>query len=110
MSNTTIQKKSHEVTIYGNLHRVDVGALIWPDEWDGPTKLEASDWGKAEFYLPSYRYDGVVCAVNIKVTGRTFQRHRFSDSYWVRVQIEFIKDGDDPNEFVSGWWAPKGAW
>jgi hypothetical protein len=110
MESTTIQKRAHEVTIYGRLYRVEVGALIWCDEWAGATKLQASDWEKSEFYLPSYRYDGVVMAVNVKVTGRTFQRHRFSDRYWIRVQVEFLRDGDGPSEFVSGWWAPENTW
>jgi len=110
MNDTTIQKKSHEVTIYGKLHRVEVGTLIQPDEWFGSTRLESSDWDKAEFYLPSYRYEGVVTAVNIVVTGRTFQRRPFSDRLWVRVKIEFVRDGDEPSEFVSGWMAPEGGW
>jgi hypothetical protein len=109
MSTTTIQKRAHEVTIYGRLHRVEANDLIWPDEWAGPSRLEVSDWEKSEFYLPSYRYEGVVIAVNIKVTGRTFQRRPFSDRYWVRVQIEFLRD-EGPSEFASAWWHPEGTW
>jgi hypothetical protein len=99
-----IQKKSHEVQIYGRLHRVEVGTSIWPDEWIGPTNLTASEWDGAEFYLPSYRYSeqGVATPVNVRVTGRTFQRRPFSDRYWVRVQIEFIQDSREIT-FSAGW-------
>ena len=83
--------------------------LIWPDEWAGPTRLESSDWDKAEFYLPSYRYEGTVTAVNIRVTGRSFQRRPFSDRTWVRVQVEFLRDGDGSSEFVSARWSPDGG-
>ena len=106
---TTVQKKAHEATIYGNLYRVEVGTLIHPDEWTGPAKLQSAYWDEAEFYLPSYRYDNVVMAVNIKVTGRTFQRRPFSDRNWVRVQITFIGDGEE-STFSPGWMSPDGGW
>jgi len=101
----TIQKKSHEVIIYGRLYRVETDTMVWPDEWGGATRLQPSEWNGAEFYLPSFRYTNQVRAVNIKVTGRTFQRRPYSDVNWVRVQIEFVGDGED-STFVSGWWAP----
>jgi hypothetical protein len=109
MTTQTIQKRAHEVMIYDRLYRVAANDLVCPDEWAGPARLEVSDWEKAEFYLPSYRYEGVVIAVNIKVTGRTFQRRPYSDRYWVRVQVEFLRD-DEPSEFASAWWAPEGGW
>jgi hypothetical protein len=110
MSTQSIQKREHEFEIYGRFYRVGVVAQIWPDEWSSATRLEASNWDRAEFYLPSFRYEGVVAAVNVEVTGRTFQHRPYSDQSWVRVQIEFVGDGDDPSVFVSGWWHPEGAW
>jgi hypothetical protein len=106
-----IQKRAHEVEIYGRLYRVGVGTTIWPDEWAGPTRLQASEWDKAEFYLPSYHYGdmGVVIAVNIKVTGRTFQRRPFSDRSWVRVQIEAVGDGEE-STFFSAWMTSEEVW
>jgi hypothetical protein len=110
MNNTTIQKRAHEATIYGQLYRVEVGDLVHPGEWAGPIRLQGSEWDKAEFYVPSYTYKNTVRAVNIKVTGRTFQRRPFSNCNWIKVQIEFVGDGE-PSEFVSGWWAPTNpAW
>jgi hypothetical protein len=104
-----IQKRAHEVTIYGRFYRVGVEDLVQPDEWAGATRLHPSVWEKSEFYLPSFRYTDVVLAVNVKVTGRTFQRRPFSDRLWVRVQITFVHDGE-PDEVCSGWWNPESAW
>src|SRR5262252_2171348 len=105
--NDTLKINDHEIEIYGRVYRVEVGDQIWPDEWAGASPLQKSEWRGAEFYLPSYRYRdmGTVVAVNIKITGRTLQSHRFSDCYWIRVQIEFVKDGDEPSEFSRGWMA-----
>lgn len=106
----TIQKKSHEVQIYGHLYKVETGTRIWPDNWAGPTNLEGSDWDRAEFYLPSYQYrdTGVVAAVNIRVTGRTLQRRSFSSRLLIRVQIEFVGDGGE-STFSKGWMLRKEA-
>lgn len=38
--------------------------------------------------------------VNIKVTGRTLKR--YDARYWVRVVIEFVRDGE-PNTFEKAW-------
>jgi len=39
-------------------------------------------------------------AVNVVVTGRTWQRRQ--GDYYVRVEIEFVGDGE-PSVFAGGW-------
>ncbi len=83
--------------------KATVGSLVWVDGWYSntiATKLIESDWEAAEFRMPSNRFDGVAYPVNIRITGRTAQRR--SGSWMVRIEIEFVKDGE-PNTFGGGW-------
>jgi hypothetical protein len=101
---TTLKTSDHEIWIYNRLYRVCDLATIWPDDWVGASTILKSAWEKAEFYLLSFRYGpGHVVAVNVKITGRTLQRRPHSSEDWIRVQIEFVKDGDEPSEFCGGW-------
>lgn len=83
---------------------VQVGSIIKPEAWFGGMPLLESDWDKAQFRLKtmSGEYGGPVksIAVNIKVTGKTYQR--FGDDQWIRVQIEWVGDGE-PSTFSGGW-------
>lgn len=71
----------------GDYVKLDSGRAEWlkPCEWDGA----------------SFRYPGLRdVAVNVSITGRTFQyRQGF---YYVRVRIEFVGDGE-PSSFCGGW-------
>ncbi len=83
--------------------RPEVGSWIWPDEWkDHGSNLGDCDWwSEAEFFVTG-QYNNVA-AVNITVTGRTFQRPwGFSGPKAVRVKIEFVGDGE-PSSFSGGW-------
>ena len=94
---------------YGQIAEVKIGSYICPDGWlrTGDSVgsrgewLVASPWSEAaEFGLPSSRLMDVVSCVNIKITGRTTQRH--GGASFVRVQIEWVHDGE-PNDFSNGW-------
>lgn len=88
-------------TVYGVEVRPQVGSVILPDNWRISHKLQPSAWDQAEFYLPTGYTAGITkIAVNITVTGRTWQRH--SGDLWVRVRIEFVGDGE-PSVFHKGW-------
>lgn len=56
-------------------------------------------WPGADFRLTSHN-TGLELAVNIVVTGRTFQR--YGGELWVRVRVEFVGDCE-PSTFVSAW-------
>lgn len=86
--------------VYGNEVEVKVGSVIQPELWSWGTVLEASDWSEADFRLPSARHPDMKLAVNVTITGTTWQRR--AGDYWVRVKIEFVGDGE--GETVSGGW------
>lgn len=89
------------VTIYGSEIEVKVGSVIKPDEWRFPEKLVASDWDAAQFRIPCTNGGPIkLLAVNVKITGRTWQRRECE--YWVKVQIEFVGDGE-PSTYSGGW-------
>ena len=73
------------------------GNFVKPDGWGGNgSHLQVSGWDGCQFVLPSARYSNESYAVNVKVTGRTDVRGM------VRVQLEFVKDGE-PSSFQGGW-------
>lgn len=87
--------------IYGNEVEVAVGSVIHPDNWRFSQKLIPSNWDAAQFCIPTGHDYGIThLSVNVRVTGRTFQRRE--GDYWVRVQIEFVGDGE-PSTFHGGW-------
>jgi len=88
-------------TIYGQEIEVKVGSVIKPDNWRFTQRLEESTWPEAQFVLPTgYDFGITHLSVNVIVTGRTFQRRE--GEYWVRVQIEFVGDGE-PSTLHGGW-------
>ena len=95
MTNSTI--------IYGREFNKEgaIGMYLVPDGWRFGSRLEASDWDKAKFYLPTNSGGPVkAIAVNVKITGRTLQR--ICGDLFVRCQIEFVGDGE-PSTFTGGW-------
>jgi hypothetical protein len=92
------------MVIYGNEIEVKIGACIRPENWPFGSRLIASDWDQAEFRLPrpnAFPNDPIQSlAVNIVITGRTWQRRE--GDYWLRVRIEFVGDGE-PSAFAGGW-------
>ena len=98
---TTI-KSGHAVEIYGVTYTIQLGTFLRPEEWSYASRLEVSDWDKAEFRIASNCYPGVSVAVNVKFTGRTLQRAPYSDMKWIKVEIEFVGDGE-PSTFSPGW-------
>lgn len=94
------------VVIYGNEVEVNVGSIIRPDKWRFAEKLVASEWDAAKFRIPLSSNGPIKSlAVNVTVTGRTYQRRE--GNYWVRVQIEFVGDGE-PSTYSSGWMLKQG--
>lgn len=90
--------------IYGNEVEVNVGSCIRPDGWTFGSRLVRSEWDRAQFRLPrpnAFPGDPIQSlAVNVVVTGRTWQR-READ-YWCRVRIEFVGDGGRPSSSGAG--------
>lgn len=93
----------HEFTLYGRTHTLQVGSYIEPEGWFLGNCVESSEWDKAEFFLSTYSTTPKRLAVNLVVTGCDFQYRPHSDARWVKVQIEFVGDGE-PSTFISGWW------
>lgn len=91
---------SQSKEVWGREYRVEVGTVIKPDNWQFGQRLERSEWDRAAFRLPSGRYPGVSTAVNVVITGRTLRR--IGGSYWLRVLIEFVGDGE-PSISHGGW-------
>jgi len=77
-----------------------VGSYVVPELWRFGGRLTASDWDKAQFYLPTNQPVVKEVATNVTVTGRTLQRRQ--GSLYVRCQIEFVGDGE-PSTFSGGW-------
>jgi len=87
--------------IYDETVEPKIGSFIKPDGWALGSKLEASDWDAAAFRIPLNSAGPITSlAVNVIVTGRTWQRR--NASYYVRVRIEFVGDGE-PSTFTTGW-------
>lgn len=88
-------------TIYGNEVIVQVNSVIKPDDWQFAERLIHSDWAAASHrLLTGHNYGITSLAVNVKVTGRTWQRRE--GDYWARVEIEFVGDCE-PSVFCGGW-------
>ncbi len=87
-------------TIYGVDVQPEVDSIVQPDNWPLSQRLLPSDWEAAQFRITTDQVVIPSLAVNIKVTGRTWQRRQ--GNYWVRVQIEFVGDGE-PSTFHTGW-------
>lgn len=88
-------------TIYENEVTPAVDSIIHIDGWQFATRLTASDWDQAAFRIPTgYSFGITSLAVNVTVTGRTFQNRQ--GELWVRVKVEFVGDGE-PSSFQGGW-------
>jgi hypothetical protein len=80
---------------------IKVGTYVRPDGWGLGNCLTAGLEGFCDFYLPTNSGGPIKeVAVNVEVTGRTMQRRE--GSYWVRVKITFVGDGE-PDVVVRGW-------
>ncbi len=89
--------------IYGVEIEAQVGSVIQPDAWKFGEKLLPCEWEKAQFRVKTWNTEKLYpagLAVNIEVTGRTWQRR--NSAYWCRIQIEFVGDGE-PSTFSPGW-------
>jgi len=80
----------------------EINDQVMLDSWRVSETLLDSEWDKAQFYLTMPR-TRMKRAVNITVTGRTFQKP--NGKYGpeaVRIKIEFVGDGE-PSTFAGGW-------
>lgn len=97
---------STEFVIAGETYRVQVGDVV---EKDGglAERLRPGDnfadssYPGCQFRVP-VNGNGPIksVAVNVRVTGRTWKWR--GDRCWVRVQIEYVGDGE-PSTFAGGW-------
>lgn len=91
-------------TIYGREVKPEVGSVIRFDgQYVGRRLLEGDDYVDSGFPGCAFRLESAIgyhIAVNVTVTGRTFQR--FNDSLWVRVRVEFVGDCE-PSTFTRAW-------
>jgi len=78
--------------------RAEIGNFIAPDEWKIGAALESGNF--ASFELPSSNIADIKYPVNVKVSGRTVNYSNYGKR--VRVQIEFVKDGEE-STFSGGW-------
>ena len=81
-----------------------LGDTLYPDEWaPSSTYLNPSDWDKAEWRVPSARYQDLPgLAIRLRVTGRTVQRKY--GNLVVRVEITWVGDGE-PDTHSKGYLA-----
>jgi len=90
-------------------HIPEIGNTVQPDGWPTfGTLQEGTDYRDSEFpgcqfYLTSGKHEGVVFAVNIKVTGKP--HYTFPNTNWLksRCKVEFVQDEGKPSNFYSGW-------
>jgi hypothetical protein len=87
----------HTKVIAGRVVRIGIGSVIRPDGWSNAQTLLASEWNGAPFRLPSARYLDVAYAVDVKITGRSYQFRRGAHQslygdFWVRVVITWLTD------------------
>jgi hypothetical protein len=91
-------------TMYGREISVAVDSLIYVDGRTIGERLLPGDepcegWPGCQFRLPSFQLPaGLAC--NVRVVGRTMQR-KYGE-LCVRVQIEWVNDGE-PNNHCAGW-------
>lgn len=85
-----------------------VGCYVEPDGWDTGSRLVLSDWDDAPFRLPSVNHLTIAYPVRIKVTSRVERRGPGGTSR-VRVQIEWVHDGEAPS-FSGGWMSVANGW
>ena len=80
-----------------------VGSCIWLDGGSlcGIALREGDDFVDSGFAGCEFRTDRGT-AINIKVTGRTFQRYAGAFGEVVRIRIEFVGDCE-PSTFTGGW-------
>lgn len=88
------------VTLYGNTRTIQVGSVLWPDNWTMGTPLKSSDFPGAAYRIDSVRYPDISMCVNVTITGRTIQRK--AGDNWLRCKIEFVHDGEPSTEH-TGW-------
>jgi hypothetical protein len=55
--------------------------------------VEACEWDGASFRFPHAFQPNPSLAINVTITGRTIQRK--GECHWVKVQIEWVGDGEE---------------
>jgi hypothetical protein len=81
------------------LVKVGVGSIVENQSGRIET-LRACEWEGAEFRYPHAFQPNPAVAVNVEITGRTFQ---LRGSVWaVKVRLEWVGDGE-PSRFSTGW-------
>lgn len=87
--------------INGIMIEPQVGSCIRPEDWPIGNRLAPSDWSQADYRLPVNSGGSIYSlAVNVRVSGRTLRK--IHGSYYVRVVIEFVGDGE-PSTYTGGW-------
>ena len=81
--------------------RVDVGTYVEPEKWGIGNLLKPGLAGFCDYYLPT-NSGGLIkeLAVNVTITGR--KRVHRQGSYWGRVKVTFVGDGE-PDVTTGGW-------
>lgn len=88
-------------TINGWKVEAKVGYYVHPDGWRFGECLRSSSWEDASYYLPTgYSFGITEIATNIYISGRKLI-HKDGGIY-VRIQIEFVHDGDEENVYTYG--------
>ena len=91
---------------------VNIGDYVVPDGWPGGigNNLIAgdayvdSDYPGCQFRIPTGRPSQESSAINLTITGRTYNYRKFSRPAF-RVKIEWVQDGE-PNTYSHGWLVP----
>lgn len=102
----TASLPSTEFTIWGETFEIKPGDVIEPDgrmseRLHPGDNFSDSGYPGCQFRIPVNSAGPIKSvAVNVKVTGRTWQWR--GDRCWVRVRIEYVGDCE-PSTFVSGW-------
>lgn len=86
---------------YGNDVSVYAGRHVCPDRWQLGNKIRVDETGFATWRIDTFNGGPIASlACEVVVTGRTLQRRM--GSYYVRVRITFVGDGE-PDTVTSGW-------
>lgn len=94
-------------TINGHELVVKEDSVIQPDGWRLSTKLLPGDHFSSLRISTGWEFGIQSLAVEVRITGRTFQR--IEGSYWTRVEITFVGDGE-PDQKHGGWMSVEHLW
>jgi hypothetical protein len=90
-----------EKIIEGRRVRIDVGTPVENEAGRCEKLLPCNDWDRAEFRFPQPIAEFPPIALNVEITGRTFQS-RPGGGYQVRVRMVWRGDGE-PDQECKGW-------